>query len=396
MTGKKHEQESSTPSEKKHKRRGHGEGSIYLRKDGRWGADITLENGNRKTFYGKTRKEVADKLITALQEQKQGTLITAPQQTVASFLLSWLELKKREVKEGTYCYYKYNIECHIIPHIGGFKLQKVTSAHIQQMYTEWLKELKPNTVHLIHGMLRAALDQAVKLKKISSNPCRDVTPPRVEKREIPFLDEEQAQALLAALRKSWMIAGLIPLAIATGMRRGEMLALNWSDIDFEKKTVTVSKSLAYHDVDGTGKKYKIETPKTASGRRVIPLPDFALDALKAHRAEQLQHRVAAQKWEYPHLVFTNSTGGYYWFKILAEQFRAILQDAGLPPMPFHGLRHSAATILLAMGVDPNTVKQRLGHADIRTTLGTYGHVTQSMQDSATGKLDREFRHSETF
>ena len=133
-----------------------------------------------------------------------------------------------------------------------------------------------------------------------------------------------------------MIAALIPVAIATGMRRGEMLALTWGDIDFEHKTITITKSLSYDDRDGTGKKYRVETPKTATSKRTISLPDFAVEALQAHQAVQLNKRLAAPAWVHPELVFTNSSGGYYWYKILSDQLRGILQEAGLPRMPFHG------------------------------------------------------------
>lgn len=384
-------QKGSNMTEKKQKRRGHGEGSIYQRKDGRWVAEITLENGKRKPMYGKTRKEVADRLNQALQEQKQGTLIDAPQQTVEAHLNQWLHMKHRELKGGTFAYYTYNVECHIIPELGHVKLQKLAPEHIQRLYTELLEELSPNTVRIIHTILKAALGVAVKWKKIASNPCLSVTPPRAVKKDIHYLTLDQAKRLIEVAKHHWMIAALIPVAIATGMRRGEMLALTWEDIDFEHKTITITKSLSYDDRDGTGKKYRVETPKTATSKRTLSLPDFAVEALQAHFVVQTNKRLATATWEHPELVFTNSSGGYYWYRILTEQLRNILQEAGLPRMPFHGLRHSAATILHAMGVDYNVIKQRLGHSRIATTLDIYSHVTPSMQEEAVNKLNEHFQ-----
>ena len=145
------------------------------------------------------------------------------------------------------------------------------------------------------------------------------------------------------------------------------------------------------DRDGTGKKYRVETPKTATSKRTLSLPDFAVEALQAHFVVQTNKRLATATWEHPELVFTNSSGGYYWYRILTEQLRNILQEAGLPRMPFHGLRHSAATILHAMGVDYNVIKQRLGHSRIATTLDIYSHVTPSMQEEAVNKLNEHFQ-----
>jgi integrase len=131
-----------------------------------------------------------------------------------------------------------------------------------------------------------------------------------------------------------------------------------------------------------------------SSKRTIPLPNFAIEALQKHRLQQVEQRLRAPRWEHPQLVFTNSTGSYYWYKILDEQFKSHLEAAGLPKMRFHDLRHSAATILLAMGVDAKVIQERLGHSRISTTLDAYSHVTKSMQEDATTKLDAHFQRSE--
>jgi integrase len=376
----------------KQKRRGHGEGTIYQRKDGRWVAEITLENGKRKPFYGKTRKEAADKLYKALQEQKQGALITAPQQSLQAHMEHWLQVKRLQLKDGTYQYYRVYIEAYIVPALGHLRLQKLTDVHIQAFYADLLEDLSPNTVRLIHTILRGALAAAVKSKKIATNPCELVTPPRAVKKELAYLTLEQAQRLLEVARNRTLDC-LLTVAIATGMRRGELLALRWSDIDFGKASVHVIRSLSYRNPDGTGYEHKEEEPKTASSKRTLPLPDFALEALQRHRVRQLEIRLSTPEWENKELVFTNSRGGYLWADTTREQLGKLLQEAGPPAIRFHDLRHSAATILLAMGINPKVVQERLGHSSVSITLGVYGHVTESMQHEATTKLNEQFRRS---
>jgi integrase len=240
--------------------------------------------------------------------------------------------------------------------------------------------------------LRVALAAAVRSSKIASNPCELVTPPRAVKKELAYLTLEQAQRLLEVAR-THRLDCLLTLAIATGMRRGELLALRWSDIDLAKATVHVTRSLSYRDPEGSGYTFKEEEPKTASSRRTIPLPEFALEALQRHRVRQLELRLQAAEWEERGLVFPNDRGGYLWVGPMREQLRMLLQEAGLPAIRFHDLRHSAATILLAMGVSPLVVQKRLGHSHISITLGVYGHVTESMQREATARLNEQFHRS---
>jgi len=161
-------------------RRGHGEGSIYQQTDGRWTAAITLENRKRKVFYGKTRKEVQEKLKQALHEQQQGTLITAPQQTVGQFLVDWLEnTHKKSVRPRTYERYQEAIRLHLVPVLGGYQLLKLSAQHVQAFYTKKLNEgLSPTTVIYFHSVLHNALDTAVKWGLVSRNVC-DLTSPLV-------------------------------------------------------------------------------------------------------------------------------------------------------------------------------------------------------------------------
>ncbi|TMC16771.1 MAG: site-specific integrase [Chloroflexi bacterium] len=378
----------------KRKRSVHGGGSVYQRKgDGRWVAKFKVEaTGKWRELYARTEKEAYAKLQQALFEQKQGTLVTAPQQSLQAHMEHWLQVKRLELKDGTYTYYRVYTEAYILPVLGHIRLQKLTDAHIQSFYADLLEDVSANTVRLIHGILRTALEAAVRWKKIPLNPCKTVTPPRAVKKELTYLTLEQAQRLLEGARNH-KLECLLTLALATGMRQGELLALRWTDIDFQKATLHVTRSLSYRNPDGTGYEHKVEEPKTASSKRTIPLPDFALEALQKHRVQQLERRLKTPEWEDKGLVFPNDTGGYLWVDPLRRQLKKLLQEAGLPVIRFHDLRHSAATILLAMGVNAKVIQERLGHSHISITLGVYGHVTESMQLEAITKLDDQFKRS---
>jgi integrase len=376
-------------TEKKQKRRGHGEGTIYQRKDGRWSADISLENGKRRTLYGKTRKEVADKLNTALQEQKQGILATGPQQTVANYLNYWLEeVHKVTLKVSTYALYRRHLDNHILPSLGHIQLRKLTADQVQAFCSQMSKNgLKSGTVRLVYTILDAALQDAVRWKRLTINVCETVKLPRHTQREVQPLDQEQAKGLLHAARGSRLDC-IIIVALTTGMRLGEILALRWNDIDLEVRVLQVRHTVDY--IKGHG---WVETePKTEHGRRSLLLPQVTVDALKAHRTSQLEVRLkAGTRWKEQGLVFPNRDGGYFRRPRLYAIFKKLLQEANLPDMHFHDLRHSAATILLSMGVPAKVVQEILGHGNISTTMNIYGHVFPSMHRDAMDDMDDFFR-----
>ena len=373
------------------KQRGHGEGSIYQRQDGRWVASITLENRKRKEIYGKTRKEVQEKLKVALHEQQQGTLATGPQQTVKQFLEQWLEeVHKPNIKPASYVTYRVKLFKHILPAIGNIQLQKLTAQQVQALYARKVKEgYSASVIHSIHGLLHKALDQAVRWKLIGRNVCEGISLPRQTRHEIQPLAKEQAQKLLKTA-KGHRLEGLLTLALATGMRKGELLSLKWQDINFDDKSLQVRRTVGKFKGG-----YKESEPKTTSSRRKIMLPQFVIDALKQHRVRQLEaHLKASTAWVERDLVFCNINGEYFPFTSLDDLFHDLLEEAGLPYMRFHDLRHSAATILLTMGVHPKLVQELLGHSQIRMTLDTYSHVLPSMQREAMNKLDDWFGDDE--
>src|SRR5258708_549176 len=362
------------------KRRGAGEGSIYKRKDGRWAASISTGGRRRKTFYGKTRQEVQEKMKQALYEQQRGTLVTGKQTRLADFLNQWLEEIKRPgpLKPLSYVAYRDVLDLHLIPTLGHLTLARLTPQHVQRLYTQKSTEgLAPGTIHRIHAILHGALEQAVKWNLVGRNVCDVVDPPVAQSKEHRVLTKDEAKQLLVAARGHWLEPILV-LALTTGMRQGEILALRYEDIDFTHKLVHVRHTVAY--VKGVG---MLEgTPKTKKSQATIALPGITLAALSQHRAA---HPAVPSA-----LIFCRPNGAYYTQSIVRWDFGRLLERAGLPHIRFHDLRHSAATLLLSMGVEMKIIQDILRHSNMRMTADTYSHVSAAMQAEAMEKWDTLF------
>lgn len=370
--------------------RGHGEGSIYKRNDGRWAATISLEGGGRKTFYGKTRKEVQTKLKEALYEQQKGVLVTGPQQKVEQFLIHWLEdAHKQTIRDRTYERYEEIIRLHLVPGIGYHQLQKLSPQHLHAFYKKKLEDgFSTTTVISFHNVLHKALETAVRWNLISRNTCDLVSPPRRVRYEIQPLSTEQVQRLLTAVH-GHRLEALFILAMATGMRRGEILGLKWQDIDFQTGLLQVRRILSRIPSKLPGKGYVEAEPKTDKGRRSIVLPSFTLDALKQHRIKQLEAKLkAGAEWQDHDYVFCTSIGTHLNpTRDVLDELKVLLTKAGLPDIRFHDLRHSSATMLLSMGIHPKIVQEILGHSQISITMDIYSHVLPTMQKEAMNKLN---------
>jgi integrase len=365
-------------------RRGHGEGSITRRKDGRFQAALTLETHKRKYFYGKTRKEVQDKLNHALYEQKQGMLVTGPQQTLKACLERWLEqVVKLTFRPNTYKGYRSAIHYHLVPALGHIRLQKLTIGHLQAFYAEKAQKLKPRTLVVIRSALSGALEDALKQGFVVRNVAKLINLPSVERYEGQILTVEQARKLLEAARGSRLDA-LLLLVLTTGIRRGELVALHWSDIDLEKGLLQVRHTLSWV----TGKGFVEGEPKSKAGRRKIALTSVVIEALKEHKIRQEKaHVKMGDRWQEYGLVFSSIYGGYFNPNNVWRSFKRLLKAAGLPNVRFHDLRHSAATVLLAAGVPLKVVSELLGHSSVAITADIYAHVLPEMQQEVVRKMD---------
>jgi len=373
-------------------RRDRGDGALYQRSsDGLFVAYARLESGKRKYVYSKTRGEAVKKLKLLQKEIDARTVVTARPETVEAFLLYWLSIRKgrKDIKASTVNTQSYHLKA-MYPHVGHIKLAKLTGDHLQRMCNALLESHKVSTVHTMMLILSAAFHDAIKWKRLSYNPCKDVALPTAEKHDGPVLTGEQALVLLNVV-KGHQLACWLSLALATGMRKGELIGLKWSDIDLETRVLKVARTATYLPGDDGHYQFHESTPKTQAGKRVITLPQFAITALKEQKIRQLEQRLlSGPAWNESGLVFCNAKGGYYALAPLERHFKKVLKDAGLPELRIHDLRHSSATLLLKMGVPLKVVQEILGHSNYSVTANTYGHVLSEQRDDAANRLDALF------
>ncbi len=364
-------------------RRGNNEGSIYRRQDGRWTASVSVEGGQRKYYYGRTRQEVSRKLTVALRARQEGLPLTSDRQTVSQYLEHWLESVNPSLRPRTWTRYEELLRLHAVPEIGHLSLAKLSPQHVQRLYAGRLEQgLSPTTVRHLHTTLHTALSQAAKWGIVARNVISLVSPPRSTHREMAVLSPEETRALLGTAAGDGLEA-LFVLALSTGMRQGELLGLRWKGVDLEAGRLHVTTSLQWTR-DGP----VFAEPKTARSRRQITLTQAAVDALRHHRVEQAQERLQlGASWEDNDLVFSNYIGRPVSPWILIRHFHELLAKADLPKIRFHDLRHTAATLLLGQGVHPKIVSEMLGHSNIATTLDLYSHVTPVMQRQAAEVMD---------
>lgn len=370
------------------KKRANGEGNIRKRKDGRWEGRYTAgydpKTGKRliKNVLGKTQAEVKEKLKRALEETNGLDVSRAADEyTVASWLRTWYELyAKPNVRTATANRYELIIEQYTVPRIGNIKLKKLTTQHLQKLYKELLESgrihvgkgqdngLSTTTVHSVHLMLHCALERAVKERLISRNPCEDCIVPKPRKLDMKILTPEHMKAYLEAADRR----GLLPmfyLELVSGLRKGELVALRWDDVDIRQRTISVSKQYV-RNPDGS---LELTRPKTENSVRLVSIPQTAVDLLIQ---EHDKHP------DSPYLFPSPLTGEMYHPDSVVNLHKKILQDAELEHLRFHDLRHTFATTALQNGVDVKTVSAMLGHFDAGFTLRTYTHATRQKQDEA--------------
>ncbi len=371
------------------KRRGHGEGSIYQRKDGRWCAAVTVGRDaggrlKRRYLYGATRREVQQALTKLLVDRQNGVDIVPASQTLGQFLVRWLEDTVRPTAaRNTYGNYALIVRKHIVPVLGEVPLAKLTPQQCQRLYRQMQDKGLTRTVRLVHAVLHRALGQAAKWGLVPRNVADLVDAPRVPRKEQRPLDPEELASFLQAARGDRLYA-LYVVAVATGLRMGEVLGLRWEDLDLDRGSMNVRRSLQWFN-DGP----HLADLKTAKSRRTIILPPVALDALRAHRDAQVaERRVAGAAWREHGLVFTTGIGTpLNPSGVRNRSFHRVLARAGLPRIRFHDLRHTMATLMLHHGENPKVVQEMLGHSTIQMTMDTYAHVITGAQEAAAARME---------
>ena len=358
------------------KRRGHGEGTLYQRPDGKWCAQLDLgwREGRRvrRSLYGATRREVVEKLAAARRAVDAGLQPTTDRLTVAAYLEDWLESRRDKIRPATWRRYAGIVRTHHVPRLGRIPLSKLSPGDVEAMLRDMPGSAR--TRHHARAVLRTALARAVAHGLVLRNAAALASAPRVEHREVQSLSPQHVRRLLESVRGDRDEA-LYIVAIATGLRQGELLGLRWSDVDLSGGTLRVCHAL--QRVDGS---LQLVETKTARSRRTVTLPAIALDALRAHRAAQ-DGQIGSM------YVFTTATGTPLDGTNVTKRLQAVLAAARLPHVTFHALRHTTASLLLAQGVHPRVVMEQLGHSQIALTMNTYSHVIPVLERDAADRLN---------
>lgn len=389
-------------------KRANGEGTISKRlKNGKtvgWRGAVSLgydAQGQplRKTVSGRTQEEVRERMAALLSAQHTGMLADSGGLTVAAYLDRWMQAKERDgVKPNTLRSYRDTARLYLIPSLGCKKLEKLTPLDVEAMLSALRKVGKsPQVLGYTLRVLKMALRQAVRWQMVPRNVAEAIKPPKVTRPELHVWTPEQVAAFLDASQVHRLHAAFY-LALMTGMRRGELLGLQWEDIDWERSRLKVRHNLV--EVRSEAKPGKLhvgrptvssvelvlQTPKTAGSRRTVVLSPGTLSKLEEHRRRQQAERThAAEAWQGSAtggFVFATEIGTatdprnfYRWFVNLVGQ-------ANVPRIRFHDLRHTAASLMVRRGIAPKTVSERLGHADVGFTLRTYTHLYDEQREEA--------------
>ena len=372
-----------------------GSGTIRKRSDGRWearyttGIDPKTGKQTQKSVYGKTQKEVRQKLTEVTAEIDSGTYLEQTKDTVGEWLDTWLKTYALySVKSYTYDAYERSCNIHIKPALGRIRLSALTAPQIQQFYNSLIteKELSPKTVKNIHGVLHRALGQAVKLGMLRSNPTNVCDLPKAHRKEIKPMEQAEITKFLQAIQGTKY--GLVyQITLFTGLREGEVLGLTWDCIDFQHNALYVNKQL--QKTQKVGGQYVLAPTKSGRSRMITVAPSVR-DLLKKQKSQQAQMRLlVGQDWKNPwDLVFTNEFGGNLSHFTVYKTFKEIVRSIGLEQERFHDLRHSYAVVSLESGDDIKTVQTNLGHATASFTLDVYGHVSQKMRQQSADRMEQ--------
>jgi integrase len=380
------------------KKRGHGEGTIFRRtvrgKKAGWTAmlDMGVVDGKRKrkAFYGATEKEVRDKLRAAHHLNDTGKLAKSGRLTVGDWLARWLkDSAQPTTRPATFRRYAQLVHQYLTPALGRIALERLSPSDVRAMLNA-KSGLSPRSLHHLRAVLRTALHVAMRDGLIPANAAALAEPPRVPETDRHFLGERDpgdVRRFLDTIKGNRMEA-LYVLALALGLRQGELLGLRWDDIDLEASKLSVR-----HALQRIGGAYVLVEPKTKRSRRVIaPLPKVVTAALRAHRERQDRERDAlGPRWlNLEGFIFTTAYGTPLSGSVVTHDFQDLLNRAGLPRLRFHDLRHSAISLLGEQGVPPRMVMELVGHSNIGTTLNTYSHVVGSLRKEAAAAADRAF------
>jgi integrase len=347
------------------------------------------KTGRRKRKYKTvkgTKKKAQKVMLEMIKKYEQGNFSEAENITVKEYLKKWLyEYKKNDVSKRTFIDYKTIISNHLIPYLGNLKLKRLEERHIIKYQNDKLENgrldgkggLSKRSVQYHHRVLSQALKHAVSpYKFIQKNPCRGVKAPYPKQPEIHPLSQQEANQLLDKFENEFSFYTIIYVALYTGLRRGELLALRWKDLDLDNNRLFIRRSV--NEIRGEGLIYK--DPKTEDSKRTVDFDEDVTALLKRYLKKQFRY------YNKEEIVFLHEDGRKIRPDLLTKKFKRKIREMGKPKTRFHDLRHTHATWLLKLGENPKVVQERLGHHDVTITLKIYSHVVPSMQKSAVKKL----------
>ncbi|MET8142677.1 tyrosine-type recombinase/integrase [Sphaerisporangium sp. NPDC005288] len=376
-------------------------GSIKLDKNGTYYfvVDITppgvkpRKQTRRRGF--KTKRAAQAELTSILTSLAEQTYVAPKNQTLGEFLTAtWLPAIEHTIRRSTFESYARNVRLHIAGRaIGNRKLQSIEGGHLNHLYALLLagedghRPLGRRSTYYIHTIIHRSLKDAVRWKAIVRNPADDADPPKSQKPEMQTWKAADVRAFLAGAAEHRLYGGFA-LLLGTGMRRGELLGLKWDDIDFEGGRLHIRRALITVDArrkDSPGMAWS--EPKTAKGRRTVALDETSLRALREHRKRQAAEKLAlGPGYADEGLVFCRVDGGPLHPKTFSYHWDHTVKRLKLPRLTVHGARHTWATLALRAGISPRIVQERIGHANVAITLGTYSHVDIEMQADAAARV----------
>ncbi len=346
--------------------------------------------GKRQRIYETvdgTKKQAERRMRELISDMDNSTYIKPTNMTLSSYIDKWFELYLKDKSPTTLNGYRKQIDTYIKPMLGAIPLQSLTTSVIQQWVNDISahspitgKPLSAKTVKNIFLNLSAALERAVVLEYIKKNPCKNVELPKPKKYEAKIYDEDGINKIIACSKGTDMELPIM-LELNLGLRRGELLALRWEHIDFERKTVKICENRVCVD----NNEVITKSPKSQSGNRIISISDSLIEMLQRHKEDCQEKFGITHGRDY---IVCKADGSPYNPNYYTKKFKKFLRKNNLDEIRLHDMRHTNASFMLRQGISPKVAQQRLGHSDFSTTMNIYSHVMQSVEQEAAQKLDK--------
>ena len=339
----------------------------------------------------KTKSDAVAALADIQSHLDKGTFVEPSRQDLGEYLHEWLGAIASTIRPTTLLSYRMHVSTHIVPYIGSVRLESVDGRMLNGLYSNLLSSgradgkggLAPASVRRVHATIHRALKDAVRWGHLFRNPADQADPPRGlgDAKEMKTWTAAEVSEFLRSVRQHRLYAAWL-LAVTTGARRGEILGLRWPDVDFDRKRVSIQRSLV-----SVGYEVMVSAPKTQRGKRQVALDEVTVATLRKHRKHQLEERISVGRgWEDSDFVFTREDGHFVHPDRFSKLFNSLVRASGLARIRLHDLRHTYATLALQAGIHPKVVSERLGHASVSITLDTYSHAVPALQEDAAERV----------